>query len=335
MKKSTKGKFGGAEPEIPEAIMQKLQQRYQAPADPELICPEPEQVVAYALNELEAREHEKLQAHLLGCRDCLELFLDVQLAQAEAEIPADEQLYEMPLDAPQKGWWHLAFGRKVRETLQALVKPRKLIPALAAVSLVVLVVILGRETKPPGLTPPYLAMERHSAPTTVPSAAPPQELAEAKPSQALPGQRLRADTQKSEREAPSSRKLAAAGRFLPGSQSIQVELEARQALDDGPRLSYKVDRDAFALLLRHDGSGKVRLLFSGNLAGGQTYHYPEQDQRLKVDSDTARATLYLIASEKPLVDPDKKVEELEQQGIQHIHSLFPGSTIRSLAIKLP
>ena len=149
-------------------------------------------MIGCALEELEAAEQQKVQAHLLTCRDCLELFLDVRLARAEAESPADAG---HPWKHSQKAGWLATFGRKVRETLQALVKPRKLIPALAAVSLVVLVVILGREERSRVLPPPHLALERQAAPTTAPSAAPPPEPTAAQPSPALPGRGLLASKQ--------------------------------------------------------------------------------------------------------------------------------------------
>ncbi len=335
MKKSAKSKMEVSASEIPKAFMQKLQRAFQAPAGPGLSCPEPEQVVGCALEELEAAEHQKIQAHLLTCRDCLDLYLDVRLARAEAESPGAEGLAAPSLEESPADGWLATFGSKFWETLQVLLKPGKLIPAVAAVSLVVLVVILGREATPPGLAPPHLAMERHPAPAAIPGAPPPQELADAKPSQALPGLERRAFKQKSEKEVPPSQIQTAVRGSLPEPESIRLELAEAPALAGGARLSYKVDRDAFAYLLWHDGSGKIGLLFSGNLEGGKTYFYPERDPGLKPDSDTGQATVYLIASEKPVVDLDKKIPELEHEGVQRIQSLFPGSTIRSLTIKLP
>ena len=121
-------------------------------------------MIGAALQELAAAEQQQIQDHLLTCRDCLELYLDVRSAQAEAEPAAvgkvNGTVDEKPLQA-----WLAVWGRKVRETLRVMGKPRRLVPALAAVSLVVLVVILGREEKSRVLPPPNLAMEKQAAPT--------------------------------------------------------------------------------------------------------------------------------------------------------------------------
>ena len=89
MKKSKNQSSGGSEPDIPAAVLERLRQAFQKSASPELSCPEPEQVIGCALEELEAAAAQKVQAHLLTCRDCLDLFLDVRLARAEAESPAE------------------------------------------------------------------------------------------------------------------------------------------------------------------------------------------------------------------------------------------------------
>ncbi len=109
MKKSKTKRSGGSEPEIPAAVMERLRQAFQESASPELSCPEPEQVIGCALEELEAAEQQKVQAHLLTCRDCLELFLDVRLARADAESP-ERELTGAPWKHPKKpaGWRLLA-----------------------------------------------------------------------------------------------------------------------------------------------------------------------------------------------------------------------------------
>jgi hypothetical protein len=330
MKKFKSIRSGVPEPEIPAAVMHKLRQAYQAPAGSALPCPTPEQVAGCALEELEAQEHQEVQAHLLQCRDCLELYLDVRLARAEAE-----KLMETPLETPQKAGWLAAFGSKVRESLRVLVKPRRLIPALAAVSLVLLVFILGREETSRVLPPSQLAMKQPPAPAAPPGAAPPQELAEAKPSEKLPDQRLRAYKQKFKTAAPALERNVASRAALPESGAIRLELAETPAPAGGSRLSYRVDRDAFAYLLGQEKSGKIRLLFSGNLEGGKTYLYPQTGQRLRLDSATGQATVFLLAAEKPVVDLDTKIRLLEHAGEQQVQSLFPGSTVQSLTVKLP
>ncbi len=330
MKKSKSKRSGGAEPEIPAAVMARLRQAFQEPGSPELSCPEPEQVIGCALEELAAAEQQQVQAHLLTCRDCLELFLDVRLARAEAE-----GLTETPLKAPQKDGWLATFGSKVRETLQSLIKPRRLIPAVAAVSLVVLVAILGREERFQVPPPPHLALERQAAPTTAPSAASPQEPTPAQPSPALPGRGLLAAKRKFDTAAPVLEKSTTATGALSESGPMRLDFAEVPAPAGGARLSYGTDRDAFAYLLRQDRSGTINLLFSGKLEGGKPYHYPAKDLLLQSDPATGQVTIYLVATEKPVGDLAMKIQELEHHGINQIQNLFPGATIRSLTVTLP
>jgi hypothetical protein len=330
MKKSKNQSSGGSEPDIPAAVLERLRQAFQKSASPELSCPEPEQVIGCALEELEAAAAQKVQAHLLTCRDCLDLFLDVRLARAEAESPA------ALTGAPQKAGWLATIGSKVRETLQVLVKPRKLIPALAAVSLVVLVFMLGREDRPGVLPPADLALDRQAAPSTAPSAAPPQEPSAAPPSPALPGRGLLASKRKSETAAPALEKSVAGTGALSASRPGRVDFAEVPAPGGGTRLSYRSDRDAFAYLLRQDSSGKINLLFSGKLEGGKNYFYPDQGHLPKPDAAiTDQTKVYLVASEKPLRDLETNMPDLEHHDIKQIQSLFPGATIRSLAVTLP
>jgi hypothetical protein len=334
MKKSKNQSSGGSEPDIPAAILERLRQAFQKSASPELPCPEPEQVISCALEELEAAAAQKVQAHLLTCRDCLDLFLDVRLARAEAESPAE--LTGAPREAPQKAGWLATISSKVRETMQILVKPRKLIPALAAVSLVVLVFILGREDRPGVLPPADLALDRQAAPSTAPSAAPFQEPSAAPPSPELPGRGLLASKRKFETAAPALEKSVAATDTLSASRPGRLDFAEVPAPAGGTRLSYRSDRDAFAYLLRLDSSGKINLLFSGKLEGGKNYFYPAQSHLPKPDAAiTDQTKVYLVASKKPLGDLETKIQGLEHRDVKQIQSLFPGATIRSLAVTLP
>ena len=54
MKKSKNQNSGGSEQDIPAAVLERLRQAFQKSASPELSCPEPEQVIGCALEELEA-----------------------------------------------------------------------------------------------------------------------------------------------------------------------------------------------------------------------------------------------------------------------------------------
>lgn len=335
MKKSRSERITGPKPEIPATFMEALRQAFQRPPGPGLSCPDPEMVIGCALEELNTTEQQQIQTHLLTCRDCLELFLDIRLALTEAESLPKERLMLNPKEVSLISQWIATIGQKIRRIWQPLINPRKLIPALATVSLVALVFLLGREEKSHVLPPPQPALEQEAAPTTPPHAlsppksAPIQAFPTQPPSRGLPTTKKKVDTptpvpEKSTTAFPDT---------MTESGIIHLELSQTSDPTGGFRLSFSADQDTFAYLLSHEDSGKIQVLFSGNLEGGKKFVYPQKDQGVKPGSNIDRATIYLIASKKPLVELDKIIPSLEATGGQQIQSLFPGATIRSLTVK--
>lgn len=334
MKKSRSKGIGETPPEIPAAVMARLNQAFQRPAHPDLPCPDPEMVIGCALGELEAAMEQQIQTHLLTCRDCLDLYLDVHLAQAEAEAPGEVGLEGQ---TSQPTGWLEAWGRTARETLEALLKPRRLIPALATVSLVALVFILGREDRSKVLPPPQLALEQRQAPMkmTDQSGAPPPGTTVAPPAPALLERRLLASKKPFESPGSAQEKGAAPLANLAATMPIRLDLTEVPAPGRGSRLSYRADRDVFAYLLQPDSSGQLTRLFSGRLEGGKTYFSPPLERLRPSDPAAQRATIYLVAAEQPLPEPPATMPEPENQALKQLQSLFPGAVIRSLTVKLP
>ena len=91
--------------EIPARLMAGLRQVFQKQSAPDSACPEPEQVISSALEELASAEQQEVQKHLLTCRSCLDLYLDVRLAVSEAASPAGEGLEEVfPEELTKVSW---------------------------------------------------------------------------------------------------------------------------------------------------------------------------------------------------------------------------------------
>jgi hypothetical protein len=314
-----------------ESELSKWRQAFQKPAIPDLACPEPELVISSALQELAEPKQQQVQDHLLSCRDCLELYLDVLSTQAEADSGEDRKFDGILDEEPAWAAWLAVLGHKVWETLQVLGKPRRLIPALAAVSLVVLVVMLGREERSKMLPLPQIAEHRAVVPTTPPSAAPSQEPAAGKPLPEPSGPRLLAARPQAERAASFKKKSSSTA----GALAEPIRLDFSEVPDDGARLSYRADQDAYAYLLRQDQNGKISLLYAGGLEAGKTYFYPAHDHLLKSDPTSTQATIFLVASPNPVVDLETRLKELERSGKDQMRILFPQATIRSLSVRLP
>jgi hypothetical protein len=318
MKKSNKSR--GAEPELPAAVLEKARRAFRQPAQPDLPCPDPEQVISYALGELKADAQQQVYTHLLTCRECLELCLDVRLARADVEIPAD-----------RPGAGLLArVSRQARELFQALSQPRRLIPALAAVGLVLLVVMVERQQRSPLLPPPVqVALERQPAPASPPGAGADRAPEVFGLSAGLTEKGLAAEKKKLQSAAPARERPSAA---LPAPpEPLGLELLVRPG--GGARLAYRAHRQVFAYLFRQDSSGKISLLQAGQLEAGKTYFYPAQGGGLP--DDAAGSTVWLVAGPRPAADLKDRLRTLERRGTGQIQNLFPDAEIRSVPVKLP
>lgn len=163
--------------DIPEEVMEKLRAAYKSPrlppsppcrpaeiskVDPERsikysprwqkgrvsysvgesLCPPPETVIAYALEELPPEEKAHVQAHLSECRDCMELVLDVRAARAEAQEGKQEVREGSPVAV--KSWeWLAELVGSLKNLASGLLALPRLVPAAVAVSVVLAVVGLG------------------------------------------------------------------------------------------------------------------------------------------------------------------------------------------------
>jgi hypothetical protein len=136
--------------------MAKLQAAYQASGRSSTQgCPDPEIVIAYALEKLISEKRDQVYAHLSECKDCLDLVLDLRFAWAEAQAEKQKVLESVPIRVRlQSRLAGLADG--MSGLFPRLFPLRRLIP-VAVVLLVLAVVGLGvfqHLTAPTGGQPP-------------------------------------------------------------------------------------------------------------------------------------------------------------------------------------
>jgi hypothetical protein len=124
--------------DIPAEVMAKLQAAYQAsgPSSTQ-VCPDPETVIVYALEELIPEKRAQVYAHLSECKDCLNLVLDLRSAWAEAQEGKHQVQESTPIRVQVQSWL-AGLWDGVSGSLSRLVPLPRLIPV--AVALVVLAV---------------------------------------------------------------------------------------------------------------------------------------------------------------------------------------------------
>ncbi len=124
--------------DIPVEVMAKLQAAYQAPGGSSSEgCPDPETVIAYALEGLIPEKQTQVYAHLSECQDCLDLVLDLRAAWAEAQAGKQQVRERTPIRVQVQSWLAGLVDR-ASGSLSRLVPFPRLVPVAAA--LVVLVV---------------------------------------------------------------------------------------------------------------------------------------------------------------------------------------------------
>jgi hypothetical protein len=125
--------------DIPAEVMAKLQAAYQASGGSSSQgCPDPETVIAYALEGLIPEKRGEVDAHLSECKDCLDLVLDLRFAWAEAQ-EVKHKVRESASIRTQPPSWLAGLVDGMRGLFPRFVPLPRLIPT--AVALVVLAVI--------------------------------------------------------------------------------------------------------------------------------------------------------------------------------------------------
>ena len=155
--KTTSNPTSSLRGDIPAEVMAKLQAAYQASGSSSTQgCPDPETVIAYALEELIPEKRGQVYAHLSECKDCLDLVLDLRSAWAEAQGGKQKVRESVPIRVQLQSWLAgLVDG--MSGLFPRLFPLRRLIPV--AVALVVLAVVgLGvfqHLTAPTSGQPPF------------------------------------------------------------------------------------------------------------------------------------------------------------------------------------
>jgi hypothetical protein len=135
-----------------DSLVQKMAHRFQAEKDQaSQECPKADKTTAYARGELDLEEGNKIREHIHSCRNCLNVFLDVKIAEEKARIQDgyDEVIYPSPEPVPEPIIDKLK--TKISEFLSPLFKPTP-IPALATVCLVIFISVYALMNEPAEVT---------------------------------------------------------------------------------------------------------------------------------------------------------------------------------------
>ncbi|MFH1982950.1 MAG: DUF4384 domain-containing protein [Pseudomonadota bacterium] len=258
-------------------------------------CPMTDQATAYAFGELAPEEAEKVKEHIHECRHCLDLVMDIRVAEEEAE-----SLKGQPVEvvaglqkAIDKGKAHSLWDR-IGNAVSGFFGPGFGLKPVAAFAVLVMCVGIFVMWDKDGVSPgkPYSI-----------------EIL------------LQGRTQTGFRGGK------------PEYRDFKVEPGGKMQSGDYFRLQTQIDKDAFVYLVFQDSAGKIDAMEKGRIAGGQMLSIPDGDNWFQLDTHTGTEKLFLVASKDKIADFAQRVDELKKMGIGNIEKVFPKTTVKSFSFE--
>lgn len=257
-------------------------------------CPDEELLVAYGDGSLMGEERERLEEHLTFCTACAESLLAFS-DPANSPRPGEETYTTQKMLKQAKSLVEEGERRTLWVRIYPWLTSLRLKPVMIAASALLVVMVFGlfRMQTPPSDTP-----------------------------------------------LPARFGLIARIQDLSRGTSEdyrEVDVEDGGVLHSGDliKITFKLQEEAYIYLLFLDSTGKLSKLFPDvngepheKLKAGQFYQFPGKGSWLKLDQNTGKETIYLIASKTPIENIDREIDALKRIGIDKITELFPNTMVQ-------
>ncbi len=258
-------------------------------------CPMADQTSAYAFGELGPEESGKVKDHLKTCRYCLDLYMDIRMAEEDAKNEKAEVLpgLKSAIDRGKKP--AASFLQKIGAAISDFFGEGFSLKPVVAFATVILMILGGIYVwDESGLTPdtPYAIKIM-----------------------------LHGRTQIGFRGGQ------------PEYNEFQVEPGGQMKSGDYFRFQTKIDNDAYVYVVFQDSSGNIESLEKGYTTGEKGFFLPDGSKWYHLDKNTGTEKLYLLASKNKIEDFGKRIEDLKSSGIETIGKVFPKATIQSFSFK--
>jgi hypothetical protein len=279
-----------------DEIMDNLKQVYMK--DKENIpdeCPMADQVSGYAFGELSPDESGKVKEHLKSCRFCLDLFMDIRMADEEATKLKDQKVEVLPglqkaIDKSKKS--SDPPFKKIVEVISDFFSGGIGYKQIAAVATLVLVLFVG------------IYVTRDVGPISYSIQI-----------------RLQGKIKTEFRSGQ------------PEYKEVMIEPGGELNSSDYFRIQTKIDKKAYVYIVFQDSSGNIQTFEKGYVRGGEDFFLPEANEWYQLDDNTGTEKIYLIALKKKVDDLNNRIETLKAGGIDAIKKIFPEATIQSFSFE--
>jgi len=256
-------------------------------------CPMADKISSYAFGELDPKESAVVKDHLTTCRYCLNLYMDLRMAEEDAKNAKVKSAEVLPglqeaIDKEKK----LAEPpfKKIIDAISDFFGKGFSLKPVAAFATAVLVVFVGIYVFQDGGAYNIKIM-------------------------------MHGRTQIGFRGGQ------------PEYNDFLVESGGVMKSGDYFRFQTEIDKDAYVYVVFQDSSGNIESMQKGFIDGGKDFFLPDGNKWFHLDENTGTEKLYLLASKNEIDDFEKRIDDLKSGGIENIENVFPKTAIRSFSFK--
>ena len=285
---------------IIKQVFEKMRNDISQPA----VCPDDEILGAYIEGRLSEKERDRTEEHLALCEKCAENI--VAISEIESSASYSEETYaSRNMVRKAKGLIKPNAPDGILKRLSSWINTLTPIPVMAAVAVILFV----------GITVFYQVKTSHD-----PSLKSPASIKMTLLARTSSGMTIRGET--------------------PHYKEVEVKDGGILRSGDMFRVKFKLRNEAYVYVLSLDSLGNLAMLFPDrDVKGGikfkpnEVYIIPVKDRWFRLDDNTGRETVYLIASPKAIENIDKKIAIVKKPGPDEISGMFPGVRIESIGFR--
>jgi hypothetical protein len=257
-------------------------------------CPMADHVTDYAFGELDAEEGLKVRQHIQTCRQCLELYMDIRLAEEESQKSNKVEV----LPGLQK-----AIDKSKKPKVSPLGKVGKMISdvfagginfkpvaVLASLALIIFVGIFVMQDISPN--DPYAVEIILQGKTPIGLRGGQQEYKE-----------------------------------------FEIQPGGAMESGDLFRFQFKIDGDAYIYVVFQDSSGDIQSMEKGFISGETDIFLPDETNWYQLGENKGTERLYLVVARNKINDFEHRVYELKVKGINSIERVFQEATVKGFVFE--
>ena len=303
---NTDGNSTEHENRLPDDILAHVFQKYNEQHTETGFCEKTDMAIAYALNELAGKEKENAELHILKCKACLDMVLDVRAAEADAAEKTDKDLQMSPAVAaamnPSSGLGGAVYFKKIRtlirnRTFSPTSRTHKLVAGFATAALILCGVTFGLHNRlsPASVRIGLIATTGRSVPVNT-------------------GTVRGSDGDADPSKVPETYVLEPGGMLKTG---------------DYFKVKIQTDKKAYVYLLLHnEGGSTISSIYSGIAEAGKDEIVPQDLYGIRLGPYTGIKTIFLIVASKEIKNFDQKISLLkENPALDNLRRIFPNTHV--------